>query len=278
MADAADIRARVERIDSLPALPKVVEKLCSIVEDEHTSTADIGRLISADQVLSARVLKIVNSAFYGFPGRISTVTHTLVLLGFQVVRGLVLSAGVIDMMSQGMKGLWEHSMGCSIASGLLARHAHLPEPEEAQVAGLLHDLGKVVLSAQLRKEFEEVVAGREKGNLTFFEAEREFLGGITHCDLAAKLIEKWNLPLQLREPIIFHHNPHGAKLAPQQTAVVHVADALIRAAGVGSGGDPYVPRISPEAMEILDLKTEDLRPVIESLLLELENVDFYEFA
>jgi len=278
MPGREDIETLLARTDALPTLPAVVQKLCSIVEDERASSAEIGKLISTDQVLSARVLKIVNSAFYGFPGRISTVTHALVLLGFQVVRGLVLGAAVIDMMTDSMKGLWEHSLGCSIAAGLLGRRCSLPEPEEAQVAGLLHDLGKVVLSVKMPQQFQAVLQERDRSDGSFWEAERRVLGGLTHCEIAERLARNWNLPLALREPIAFHHNPRASRLAPQHTAAVHVADALIRASGVGSGGDPFVPLIQPLGLKRLGLAMADLKPLVGELLDELDNVDFYELV
>ena len=277
MARRKDIEALMDRVDTLPALPKVVQKLCAIVEDDETSSAEIGKLIATDQVLSAKVLKIVNSAYYGFPGRISTVTHALVLLGFPVVRGVVLSASVIDIMTDGMKGLWEHSLATSIASGILARHCRLPEPEEAQVAGLLHDLGKVVLSVKLQKEFEEVVKTRDRLNCSFIEAERKVLDGLTHCDMAERLAKNWNLPMRLREPMVHHHAPRNSRAAPQLVAVVHVADALARASGSGSGGDPFVPLIEPSALETLGVDIKELKPVVEQLMIEMEEVDTNAF-
>ena len=106
-----DIKDRIQNIKTLPALPGVVKKLCSMVESEVSSAAEVGDMIATDQVLTAKVLKIVNSSFYGFPGRISSVNHALVLLGFNVVKGIVITAAVIDYMTTTLSGLWEHSIG-----------------------------------------------------------------------------------------------------------------------------------------------------------------------
>lgn len=267
------VRAMVERVSSLPTLPGVVKQLCTMVEGQHTSAEEVGRMIGTDQVLSARVLKMVNSAYYGFPGRISTVTHALVLLGFNVVKGLVLSAAVIDIMQEGLVGLWEHSCGCSMVSGLLARRLGLRDPEEITVAGLLHDLGKVILNVEMAREFQEIQAHQRMARVSLREAEEHVLGGLNHADVAGWLAEDWRLPVRLVEPIRLHHRPTQAAHAPRQTAVVHLADALTRAMGFGFGGDPYVPPIDPKVFDILGLTWEELDAFVATLPRELEELD-----
>ena len=133
----------------LPTLPKVLDEVSRLVKDPDSSTEQIAKLISMDQVLSAKVLKMVNSPIYGFSGRISSIHHALVLLGFNVLRGVVVSTSVMDIMTQNMVGLWEHSVGCALASATMARHVGLKDVEDISVAGLLHDLGKVVTAVQL---------------------------------------------------------------------------------------------------------------------------------
>lgn len=276
--DPREIRARSMSVGSLPTLPGVVTKLISIVEEDSVSTQEVGRLIASDQVISARVLKIVNSAFYGFPGRITTVTHAMVLLGFNVVKGLVLSAAVIDIMSEGMVGLWEHSFGTAVASGSVARRINEPDPEEASVAGLLHDLGKVIVSVEMRDVYVETTDRRDRRGCSFFEAERETMSGISHTDIGAWVAKEWNLPVRLREAMAHHHAPSRARFEPRLASIVHLGNAICRGLDFGYGGDRLVPAIEPDTLTILGLTWDDVTDLIEEVDQALEDADCSEYV
>jgi len=266
--DLASFRRKIENLDNLPTLPGVVEKLSAMVESSTISTAQVGGMIQADQVLSAKVLRLVNSAFFGFPGKIGTVTHALVLLGFNAVKGLVLTASVFDIMAGEMLGLWKHSLGVSVASGLIARRLGLKDPEEVQVAGLVHDIGKVVLKVESPEYFEEINQKVAEGGLSFIEAEREVLG-FDHTKIAEWLCDKWNLPASLRAPIVFHHRPMVAHEAIDATAAVHMADVLVRAVGFGSGGDQTVAILDREAVKKLGLSLTAVEEILDEMDEEL---------
>ncbi|MFP4397406.1 MAG: HDOD domain-containing protein, partial [Desulfonatronovibrio sp.] len=163
-------------VKDLPTLPAVLEEVSVLVEDPDSSTEQIAKAISQDQVLSAKVLKMVNSPIYGFPRRISTIQHALVLLGFNVIRGLIISTSVFDIMADSMRGLWEHSLGCAMACASIAKQAGFKDPEEYSVAGLLHDLGKVVSIVQLPEVKKEVDSLVEVRDITYYEAEKEVMG------------------------------------------------------------------------------------------------------
>ncbi len=262
--DMARFRHKVENLDNLPTLPGVVTKLSAMVESPTISTAQVGEMIQADQVLSAKVLRLVNSAFFGFPGKIGTVTHALVLLGFNAVKGLVLTASVFDIMAGEMLGLWMHSLGVSVTSGVIGRRIGLKDPEEIQVAGLLHDIGKVVLKVEGPEYFEEVNQKVAATGLPFIEAEREVLG-FDHTKIAEWLCQKWNLPASLRSPITLHHRPLAAREGAEATAVVHMADVLVRAVGFGSGGDVSVPVLEREVVKNLNLSLTAVEEILEHM-------------
>ncbi len=262
--DAAQFRRKVEALKSLPTLPGVVQKITMMVESANTSTAQVGDMISADQVLSAKVLRLINSAFFGFPGKIGTVTHALVLLGFTAVKGLVLTASVFDIMASEMLGLWMHSLGVSMTSGIIARRLGVKDPEEVQVAGLLHDIGKVVLKVEGPEYFEEINAKVSESGMMFIEAEKEILG-FDHTEIADWLSDKWNLPSSLRDPIIFHHAPLKAKQAASTAAVIHISDVLTRAVGFGSGGDNGMPILEAEVVKSLNLSLSEIEEVFEEM-------------
>ena len=262
--DRVQAKREVRRIKNLPTVPGIVAKIARMVENPETSAAEVGRLISQDQVLSAKVLRMANSAFFGMSRKISSISQALVILGFEVVKGLVLTSSVFDMIQKSMAGLWEHSIGCAAASGAVATLLGRDDAEEILVAGLLHDLGKVVLALNLPEEMSLVRAKVAKGDVLFYEAENEVLD-FDHSELGQWLAEHWNLPESLAEPMRLHHRPEKAVLKPECTAIVHIADIVIRAKGFGNAGDDLVPPVSMAAWEMLGLRRTDFLPILEIL-------------
>jgi putative nucleotidyltransferase with HDIG domain len=262
--DRVQAKREVRRIKNLPTVPGIVAKIARMVENPETSAAEVGRLIAQDQVLSAKVLRMANSAFFGMSRKISSISQALVILGFEVVKGLVLTSSVFDMIQKSMAGLWEHSIGCAAASGAVATLLGRDDAEEILVAGLLHDLGKVVLALNLPEEMRLVQEKVAAGNVLFYEAENEVLD-FDHAELGQWLAEHWNLPESLAEPMRLHHRPEKAVLKPECTAIVHVADIVIRAKGFGNAGDALVPPISMAAWEMLGLRRTDFLPILEIL-------------
>ncbi|MEE9275848.1 MAG: HDOD domain-containing protein [bacterium] len=262
--DQSQFRSKVESLQSLPTLPGVVAKLSAMVDSSTTSTAQVGEMIQADQVLSAKVLRLTNSAFFGFPGKIGTVTHALVLLGFNAVKGLVLTASVFDVMAGEMLALWMHSLGVSMTAGIIARRIGLKDPEEVQVAGLIHDIGKVVLKVEEPDYFDEVSKKVKESGMLFIDAEKEVLG-LDHTRVADWLSDKWNLPASIREPITLHHTPLRADSPAGPTGVIHLADVLVRSVGFGSGGDNRMPVLEREVVKALNLSLSEIEEILQAM-------------
>lgn len=266
-----EIRARVNRILQLSALPGNVMKIIQTLNNANSTAADVGADIAKDPAFSAQVLKLVNSGFYGFSTPVMSIGHATVLLGFTVMKSLVMSASVLGAITPEMEGLWKHSMACARASVFLARKLGIDEPEELSTAGLLHDIGKIVLAQYLNDDFHLVCKAVESRDLLFIEAEREILG-ITHVDLARWLFEKWKLPPQTKTPITEHH-----AIVPEadfviQTSIVHLADIMIRAEGIGSGGDTRMPLLSHAAMDILKITPGQLKGIMDEMVVELNDL------
>jgi putative nucleotidyltransferase with HDIG domain len=263
-------------VKDLPTLPKVLDEVSKLVKDPDSSTEQIAKLIAMDQVLSAKVLKMVNSPIYGFPGRISSIHHALVLLGFNVLRGVIVSTSVMDIMNQAMVGLWEHSVGCALASSTVARHVGLKDIEDISVAGLLHDLGKVVTAVQLpdmKTAIEQAVKARD---IPYLEAEKEVLG-FGHDRVNAWIADHWKLPPSIKEGMSYHHKPQLARLYPEAACCAHLGDFLVRLFEYGSGGDDNVPYLEPEALKKLKLKTSDIETILDTLseqFLEIADLNF----
>jgi len=270
-------KGQILSIRDLPTLPKVLDEVTRLVQDPNTSIEAIAKVISRDQVLSAKVLKMVNSPVYGFPGRIGSVQHALVLLGFNVIRGVIISTSVFDIMSSTMEGLWEHSVGCALATGLVARQAGLKDPEEYSVCGLLHDLGKVVAAVQLPELHRAVGEAVRERDLRWFEAEKAVLG-FGHDRINAWLAQHWRLPPTLKEAMSAHHFPERAQLYPQHAAAVHLGDFIVRVFEYGNGGDDQAAPLAPQALKALKLTLADLDAVLDGFAENLSEVSGVNFA
>jgi HD-like signal output (HDOD) protein len=257
-------KGEILAVKDLPTLPGVLQEVAVLVEDPNTSTDQISKAISKDQVLSAKVLKMVNSPIYGFPGRIGSIQHALVLLGFNVIKGIIISTSVFDVMNENMKGLWEHSLGCALASSAIARAIGCKDPEEYAVAGLLHDIGKVVAAVQLPESRAEIDALVREKDISYRKAETEVLG-FAHDRINLWLSTYWNLPPNLKEGLSYHHRPMSASLYPRVAQVVHVGDFLARLYGVGSGGDDQVSVLDEGVLEALEITPEVLFRIMDGL-------------
>jgi len=257
-------KGEILAVKDLPTLPGVLQEVAILVEDPNTSTDQISKAISKDQVLSAKVLKMVNSPIYGFPGRIGSIQHALVLLGFNVIKGIIISTSVFDVMNENMKGLWEHSLGCALASSAIARAIGCKDPEEYAVAGLLHDIGKVVAAVQLPESRAEIDALVRDKDISYRKAETEVLG-FAHDRINLWLSTYWNLPPNLKEGLSYHHRPMSASLYPRVAQVVHVGDFLARLYGVGSGGDDQVSVLDEGVLEALEITPEVLFRIMDGL-------------
>ncbi len=273
--DPASIKKAIEKMGELPTLPHVVQKIVLMSNRSDTSAEDLGKIIEKDQVLAAKVLKLANSPFYGFPARIATVSHAVVVLGLNVVKGLTLGATAFDMMkAAGMENLWRHSLGVAMMAHILAARAGLKNPEELFAAGLLHDLGKVVVNVKLPELGAQVERAMHGQNLSRIQAEQEVLG-LTHAEVAGWLGELWHLPIALRDPMTYHHHPTLARDAEMPTMIVHVADVLVKGMGCGDSGDVFVPPLNAKAWKTLNLDDEALDACLAKASQEFETIDDY---
>lgn len=257
---------------TLPTLPGVVNKLNSLSDNDKASVQEMARIVAADQVLSARILRLANSPSYGFY-RVSTISNAMILLGVNVVKSLALSSSIFEIMEKNSVGLWEHSLGVGVAANVLARKLSLPECEEISTAALLHDIGKVIVSLKCSEAERQIRTRISEDQVFMWEAEREILD-TDHAEVGGWLAKSWFLPDKLSEPIAFHHDVVKSENHRIKTAVVHIADALIKASGFGDSGDIFVPQIQKIAWDTLNLTDLILADVVEELedkLVEVRN-------
>lgn len=264
--------------DKLPAFPGAVAEVIRLLSDETADNDRIAAVLQRDQGLTAQVLKMANSAFYGVSRRVSTVKQALLVLGRNAVRSLVVAVASQEFLGRPQPGymldrgeLWQHSMATGIAAALIAGRVHYRPADEAFVAGLLHDIGKVVLSEFLAQRSEELTAklGGDGELISFIELERELLH-IDHATLGGLLLERWQLPPRLGRAIRFHHAPSEAGDDWKLATVVHGANALTLTVGIGLGIDGLQYVLDEEALTKLGLVPGDLESLADQLLDEMD--------
>lgn len=269
--ERVSMQSIVEAVDDLPALPHVAVKVMKLTEDPDSTAQQINNVLNEDQSMTARVLRLANSAYYGFPRRIATVTDAIIFLGFKTIRSIVMAASVSDMLSREMEGyalapgeLWRHSQCTAMTARFIARTTKFSSLDLAYTAALLHDIGKVILNNYLKEGYQDVVSRVMVGDIPFSEAENEILG-FNHANVGARVAEKWNLPPELVEAIAMHHCPEQAQINKKLTAIVHVSDALCLAMGIGIGLDGMMYPLSVEAMDLLELDENSLETMVSQL-------------
>jgi len=267
---ASQLQGRIERAGDLPTLPVIYQKVKDLVDSPQTSASDLGEVITQDQVLTTKLLRLVNSSFYGFPQRITTVNRAIAIIGFRALKAMVLATSILRAFSldgddgfQG-EGFWQHSIGCAVGSKIIGKYIGYEEPDELFVAGLIHDIGKVVEYVSFGAELKEVLQVAEGKGVFIREAEEGILGA-NHAQIGSFFVQRWKLPPQLVEPVTYHHNPEGAKEFPLEVGVVHLSDILIKALGLGWAGDYKVPPLDLGAWKRLGLKISAIEPIMEEM-------------
>ncbi|RMG72732.1 MAG: HDOD domain-containing protein [Nitrospirae bacterium] len=200
-------------IDEIPTLPAVVPKLLSLFEQEDADARKIARLISEDPALTANVLKVANSAYYGFPGRITGLEHAVMLLGFNMVRALTLSVGVIKSLPESKDGfleetLWLHSIRVATSMEELGKQFSMPSDERGYIfiIGLLHDIGKVLFDLLFPDQYKELLDTEQDFDTASLSKKEISLFGINHAEAGSLLLKRWNFPEIIWMPIGFHHS------------------------------------------------------------------------
>jgi putative nucleotidyltransferase with HDIG domain len=264
------MRSIIDEIDDLKTLPSVYIRLSGMIENPNATVGMIGQAIAEDQAIAAKVLKLVNSAFYGFPRRIANLKEAIIILGLDEIKTLVLGTSVLDVFLRSssnsnfdMKKFWEHSIACAVASKIIAEAVSPKDADIAFVSGLLHDIGKLVHAIYLENEFSRVISYAERNGSSICEAEDQILG-FNHAETGGILAEKWKLPKNLLYIIKDHHSlNYYDPLAPKRdVAIVQLANVLSIALRLGSSGDPKVPVMEMRAWQILGLRLSNLEPLM----------------
>lgn len=265
-----NIRDAVARIRELPTLPTVLSKILATAADPDASALDLGQHIAADQSLSATLLKLVNSAYYGFYRQIKTVTQAIVVLGFIEVRNLTLTATAFRAFGKSNSGydriqLWRHSLGAAMAADRIAKALGV-DTEGCFEAALLHDIGKVALDLLYPERYENAALRAREELRTIDDVERETFQ-IDHTEAGAILGEHWNLPPSVVEAIRCHHAPEKATAEPQLTYITALANYTTYLAELGetsNGQNPPYPEFAGARLSFSQKHCEDMAEILRS--------------
>lgn len=236
----------------IPSLPEIFYQFKKVIDDPESSFQEIGNVISKDPGLTVRLLKIVNSPFFGFPSRIETVSHAIGIIGRNQLNDLVLSTVVIDrfkgipVQSINMKTFWKHSVACGLAASLLAARMRAANPERFFVAGLLHDIGHVAICMKLPVKVLEVSLRARLKSEPLCKVEEEVMG-FNHAEVGGHLLKTWKLPESLAESVAFHHDPGKAPQYSLDATVVHAADVIANRFNMGFSAEIDIGESTLEA-------------------------------
>jgi HD-like signal output (HDOD) protein len=257
--------------------PTIYLQLNEIINGGYTSLSRVSDVISEDSSLSARLLKLVNSPFYGFPKKIETISEAVILVGSHQVRDLAL----VTLMMNSFKGIpeelvnlemfWRHSLAVGIGSKILSEQIGESTPEKFFVAGVLHDIGRLILFSTLPKESLRILERAAVEQIPIIEIETKELG-ISHCEIGRVLLERWKLPYFFHETVAYHHAPERAQQYPKETAIVHIADIMAHALQIGNSGESFVQPFVPSSWSRLDIPTSRIFSVMKKIQREAESV------
>ena len=260
------IGALVRDVQTLVSLPDALLRINALIDDPTTRIADLAEVILCDPALSARLLRLINSAYYGLPNRIESIPHAINLIGLRTLRDLVLTSSAVNLFDGlppeqvNMERFWLHSIACGAAVRLLARRKRLTHADRLFVAGLLHGIGKLIFYSQCPAQYRKVLGYVERGRCDLLTAER-WVFGFTYAELSAELLRAWRLPDYLRVAVAYHLRPNQAPEYRLEATLVHVAARIATDLQTEIAGKPAVehnPRNLAEFVRLLKLPPESL--------------------
>jgi HD-like signal output (HDOD) protein len=264
------------KVKDMPPLPQSITQILELTRNPKSSVQDLAKVLERDPKLAANILRLANVSYYGFSREISTISYAIVCLGLDTVKSIALNSSAQEMLNDEIsayaleKGmLWQYSICCATCARIIAKRIRFKESEEAYIAGLLLDIGKIILSSYAEEYFIQIIEKSKSNRVPFDRTEQEVLG-FDHSQIGWRIIKKWNLPRSLVEAVKYHHRPDKAKTHKKLTYIVHLADAISCMLGIGLACDSLMYVFEENALDILGLRDED----IESIMCELTDKIF----
>ena len=274
----AEILKMVQKKESdLPTLPVVVDRIISVASDEQTTTEELAEVISYDQGMTNKLLKLANSIYYAQKTKVETIKRSITVIGFDEIIGIALGMGILSSftdksgLSLDMKALWIHGIGVATISKELAKRTNPAIANKVFIPALLHDMGKVIFSVYFKDEYRRVrQLAMEKKRPLYFAENAVFK--IDHAALSALLMKRWNFPQSIMIPCRFHHSPESAPVKyKHQALIINLADYLTQKAGIGHSGNP-VPVTVKNSPKKIGVNQSILKLVIDQLKRKEEEI------
>ncbi|MGD9149331.1 MAG: HDOD domain-containing protein, partial [Desulfobacterales bacterium] len=252
------------KIEAFPGMPTTAAKLLPLLEDSDSTATEIENILKYDPGLTANILKLTNSAYFGIPTRISSVRQAIVLLGWKRLLQVVMTICMSPLMNKTIPGydlprgaLWQHSVAVSVAAEILVKALRIPDADEVFTAALLHDVGKLILGGFVKEDLQQIEDMVTKG-ITFDVAESMVLG-TNHAEIGGQILDKWSFPSELVSAVQWHHDPESCEESCNLSDIVHVANTMGIMTGYGKIDQ--------------DLAIEHFGPVADRLGLAPENLE-----
>ncbi len=264
-------------VESWAASPPILYyQLREKLDDPETNFEDLAAVIKTDPAMSVRLLKIVNSAFYGFDEKVDTLTHALNIVGTEQLTDLALAA-IVTSKFQGiprdlinMETFWMHSIGCGIAARKIAGHMPGVEAEKMYLGGMLHDIGSLILFKESPEEAKKILLRCKESGESLFKVEKEVLG-YDHAEVGALLLTEWKLPDRLVEMVRYHHQPSNAGDFLEETCILARADALVYEMKIGNSGEPGVPELDLRISEMIPLSDQEINALKDEITVQVDD-------
>jgi putative nucleotidyltransferase with HDIG domain len=261
------IEGQIDRTDiKLPEAPTIISELNQVIADPLATSNEVAQVVSKSPSLTAMLLKIVNSAYYGFPSKIDRISRAVTIIGTKEISGLALGICVMQAFNDipedvlDMGAFIRHSLACGMVSRILAAMNNVAQTEQLFVSGLLHDIGKLIYHKYYPDHAKACIELGHASDTSIFRTEKKIIG-MNHAKIAKLLLNKWNLPAELTTNIVHHHAPSTAP-NPEKAGMVHLADIISNGLGVGSSGERCIPRVDLAIVDKIAISANDIKMVI----------------
>ena len=275
-----DIREKIESKEiKLPELPSIVFELNEAVADPMASANDVAEVVYKSPSLTALLLKIANSAFYGFPAKIDSISRALTLIGFRQITNLALGISIISSFKDISKAIVDkemflkHSLACGLISRILSAYMNIVQTEQMFVSGLLHDIGRLILYKYFPDESKLFITLAKKSDESLYRIERSHIG-CSHAQVGKNLLKSWNFPFVFENNVCFHHSPSDAPDQKKAT-IIHIADIIANGLALGASGERFIPQMDYKALENIDMPVKIFKTVTQQAVHQLTSLESF---